>query len=80
MPFHSRTDLNGHTAQMWKCLFTQNACDAHHDGKPGSVGPLFLVYFYTYDSDAFHVTAIHAFCDDPCSDSVQLEAVSDITL
>ena len=41
---------------------------------------MFLVYFYTYDSDAFHVTAIHAFCDDPCSDSVQLEAVSDITL
>ena len=39
-----------------------------------SLGPLFIVIFYVYDSDAFNVIIIDTFCDYQCSDSVKLRA------
>ena len=48
-------------------------------GMPGdvgrSLGPLFIVILYVYDSDLFYVITIHTFfCDYPCNDYVQLGA------
>ena len=37
-----------------------------------SLGPFVHCYFYLQDSDSFFGISFHAFCDYPCSDSVQL--------